>query len=206
MNEIAVIIPTFNSVDFLKDAIKSVQSQTFRGVTLHVVDNGSTDSTVETLQREQISYSIELGGRAGAARMNGVQRTQEPFIFFLDHDDVLYPDALKVLYDKIVSSETDLCYGALRKFGMSSPTTSLAPLASSTLVRRTAFQLVGDFEPSNYSWIDWMARGRDAGIRESFVEIIVGGRRIHDSNMSREQKDMKPYFGILREKLDRGDR
>ena len=202
MNEIAVIIPTFNRVNFLMEAIRSVQNQTFNSITLHVVDNGSTDATVETLVREGISHSVEKGGRAGAARMDGVRRTTEPFLFFLDHDDLLYPPALSTLYAQIVETGADMCYGLMREFGQASEVRPLAPLASSTLIRRAVFNRVGDFEPSNYSWIEWMARVRSSEIRTAVVDQVVAGRRIHDSNLSRAQNGMKPYLEILRAKLN----
>jgi glycosyltransferase involved in cell wall biosynthesis len=202
MHEIAVIIPTFNRVDFLMEAIRSVQNQTFNSITLHVVDNGSTDATVETLVRESISHSVEKGGRAGAARMDGVGRTTEPFLLFLDDDDHLYPPALSTLYTQITETGADLCYGSMREFGQASAVRPLAPLASSTLVRRTVFNRVGDFEPSNFSWIEWMARVRSLEIRTAVVDQVVAGRRVHDSNMGREQSGMKPYFEILRAKLN----
>lgn len=202
MNEIAVIIPTFNNVNFLMEAIRSVQNQTFNSVTLHVVDNGSTDATLETLEHEGISHSVEKRGRAGAARMAGVRGTTEPFLFFLDQDDLLYPHALITLYKQITETGSDMCYGSMREFGQAFAVLPLAPLASSTLIRRTVFNRVGDFEPSNYSWIEWIARVRNSEICTAVVDQVVAGRRIHDSNISRERKDMKPYFDILRAKLN----
>ena len=202
MNEIAVIIPTLNRVDFLMEAIRSVQNQTFDSITLHVVDNGSTDATLETLVRESISHSIEKSGRAGAARMDGVGRTTEPFLLFLDDDDLLYPPALSALYSQIVETGADICYGPMHEFGLASYPVPLAPLTSSTLIRRKVLDRVGNFEPSNYSWIEWMARVRSSEIRTAVVDQVVAGRRIHDSNLSREQNGMKPYFEILRAKLN----
>ncbi len=96
-NFISVVIPTYNRVSFLKEAIDSVLSQTYRNFELIVVDDGSTDGTPKLLS--SYGYKIRVIPQANqgpsAARNRGIEAAKGKWIAFLDSDDVWKPDKLK---------------------------------------------------------------------------------------------------------------
>ncbi|MFC1623784.1 glycosyltransferase family 2 protein [Candidatus Omnitrophota bacterium] len=86
---ISVIIPTFNRAPFLKKAIESVLSQTYKGFEIVVVDDGSWDDTpdVVTYFSGRVKYIKQENKGPGAARNLGIKESKNSFIAFLDSDD-----------------------------------------------------------------------------------------------------------------------
>ncbi len=87
--KISVIIPTFNRLDLLKRAIKSVLNQSIKPYDIIVVDDGSTDDTSEMIQQKYKSINLIKQKNSGvsAARNNGIKNAQGDWIALLDSDD-----------------------------------------------------------------------------------------------------------------------
>ena len=85
MPDIDVIMPTFNSLTYLKEAIQSIRQQTLRSSRIVVVDDGSEDGTSDWLQMQDdvLSHRQENKG-AGAARNKAIKLSQAPLLAFLD--------------------------------------------------------------------------------------------------------------------------
>ncbi len=95
---ITVIIPTYNRVNWLADAIDSVLAQTITDYELIVVDDGSTDATPELLSSYGASLRIiNLSQNQGvsAARNAGIQHTDSHWVAFLDSGDRWLPQKLE---------------------------------------------------------------------------------------------------------------
>ncbi|RMH71890.1 MAG: glycosyltransferase [Gemmatimonadetes bacterium] len=98
MPHISVIIPVYNRVDFLRQAVDSVLAQTYRDFELIVVDDGSTvdlNSIQADLNRQGHQY-IRLDQNRGvsAARNVGVAHARGAWMAFLDSDDRWLPEKL----------------------------------------------------------------------------------------------------------------
>jgi glycosyltransferase involved in cell wall biosynthesis len=112
--EFSVIIPTYNRLDFLKRAIASVWTQTHMDYEIIVVDDGSTDGSMD--------YLLSLGSRVtalrqanrgpGAARNLGAERAVGRYLAFLDSDDSCYPWALATFHELIQQYEDPGLIGA----------------------------------------------------------------------------------------------
>src|SRR4030095_5688610 len=94
---VSVIIPTYNSVEYLSETIESVLSQTFRDFQGVVIDDGSTDGTVKLLSsyREKIVVLTQQNKGIPAARNAGIKACSGELIAFLDHDDLWNPEKLQ---------------------------------------------------------------------------------------------------------------
>jgi glycosyltransferase involved in cell wall biosynthesis len=96
---ISVVLPVHNRADVLSRAIESVLHQTLENFELVIVDDGSTDASVEVAKSfdDPRIELIELGQNRGgnAARNAGVRAASAPFVAFLDSDDVYRPDKLQ---------------------------------------------------------------------------------------------------------------
>ncbi len=97
MPKVSVIIPTYNRADFIKDAVESVLCQTYKDFEIIIVDDGSTDSTKDVLQKfhNKITYIYKSNGGAASARNVGINHAQGEYIAFLDSDDLWLPERLK---------------------------------------------------------------------------------------------------------------
>ena len=102
-NDISVIIPTFNRSNFLRKAIESVLSQTYREFELIVVDDGSTDNTYEVVLgfKSEIVYIKQENRGAAAARNTGIKRAKNKFLAFLDSDDCWDKEKLATQIDEM---------------------------------------------------------------------------------------------------------
>ncbi len=96
MSEVSVIIPTYNRAEFLKSAVKSVMTQTYRNFELILVDDGSTDNTVEVVKRfTEAKYIYQKNKGVSAARNTGIKAASGEYTAFLDSDDTWKPDKLE---------------------------------------------------------------------------------------------------------------
>jgi len=98
---VSVIMPTFNRVAYLAEAINSILSQTYKDLELIVVDDGSTDSTPTlmeyfTKKDKRVRY-LKLPKNMGIsyARNFGVEHSKGEYIAVMDSDDLSNPDRLK---------------------------------------------------------------------------------------------------------------
>jgi len=100
----SVIIPTYNRADLLPKAIDSVLKQNFRDWELIIVDDGSTDNTVEVVRSfndARIRYVYQTNAERCAARNNGITHALGKYICFLDSDDYYLSERLQLLYKEL---------------------------------------------------------------------------------------------------------
>jgi glycosyltransferase involved in cell wall biosynthesis len=99
MPTISVIVPAYNSQNTILETIASIQKQTFTDFELIVIDDGSSDRTLELIQtvrdpRIQVA-SYENGG-VSVARNRGISLSTGEYITFIDADDLWTPDKLEL--------------------------------------------------------------------------------------------------------------
>ena len=118
--KISIVIPTFNRRRMLSEAIQSVISQTYTNWELIVVDNNSTDGTMDYMNGlldSRIKYfRTSNNGSIAASRNLGVNNSVGDWIAFLDSDDLWYPNKLSAC-SKFFTKENDFLYHHLERFG-----------------------------------------------------------------------------------------
>lgn len=105
---ISVVIPLYNKEKSIAQSLKSVLNQAYTHFEIVVVDDGSTDKSVEEV-RSIGDGRIQLLGQSNAgpskARNTGVKNSKGDWIVFLDADDELLPDALSIFAEIIVEHQ-----------------------------------------------------------------------------------------------------
>lgn len=102
---VSVVVPTYNSGRFIKDTIASIQSQSFVGWEAIIIDDRSTDDTVDILNSIALADDriklIELAENGGVAtaRNKGIKEARGRYIAFLDSDDIWLPEKLELQFD-----------------------------------------------------------------------------------------------------------
>lgn len=88
---VSVVVPTYNSASFIIDTLSSVVNNGFQDVEIIVVDDGSSDQTVEIVKNHpsDIKLITQQNSGRGASRNKGVGQAKGKYIAFLDHDDLL---------------------------------------------------------------------------------------------------------------------
>lgn len=102
--KVSVVMPIYNSYDYLRPAIDTVLGQTLTEIELICVDDGSTDNTLEVLKEYQASddrVRIVTENNAGpsTARNKGLARARGKYVMFLDADDFYDITLLEKLYN-----------------------------------------------------------------------------------------------------------
>jgi glycosyltransferase involved in cell wall biosynthesis len=98
-SRVTVVVPTYNRAELLAQTLASVFAQDPKPCEVLVVDDGSTDATLDYLESVDVSVlRNEKGGWGpGRARNEGFRRVNSEYVAFLDSDDLLLPGALRRL-------------------------------------------------------------------------------------------------------------
>ena len=118
MPKVSVIIPVYNTEQYLEQCLDSVINQTLKDVEIMLVDDGSTDSSLsickDYAQKDKRITVLQQNNKgAGAARNKGINKSNSEFVIFLDSDDY-YPetDILECLYNKAKENNVNICGGS----------------------------------------------------------------------------------------------
>jgi glycosyltransferase involved in cell wall biosynthesis len=177
MPTISVIIPAYNAENTILATIKSVLKQTFSDFEIIVINDGSTDKTLEIVQSIQDDrlniFSYENSG-ASSARNRGITHATGNYISFLDADDLWTPDKLELQlaalqahpeaavaysWTYVVNAQGELLrtiehiyegnvYGEMLL-------RSFLTCGSNPLIKREAIESVGEFDITLKSGDDW---------------------------------------------------
>ncbi|MBO9573711.1 MAG: glycosyltransferase family 2 protein [Chitinophagaceae bacterium] len=127
----SVVVPCYNRASLLPHSIGSIQSQTFTGFEIILVDDGSTDNTKEVIlnfckEDRRIRYLYQENSERGAARNNGIKNSAGEFVVLFDSDDEMKKDYLQRLYQFIQNYPSYNFYSAKYNFlegGIEKPST-----------------------------------------------------------------------------------
>lgn len=94
---VSIIIPVYNSENFLKETIESAIGQTWSNKEILIIDDGSTDNSLAIARKfesSQVKVFSQQNKGASAARNKGLLEARGDYIQFLDADDLLSPDKI----------------------------------------------------------------------------------------------------------------
>ena len=119
---VSVIIPMFNAEKYVGECLDSVLNQTFQNFEVIVVDDCSTDSSVDVVKsyapkfngRLQLVHMNKNSGGAGFPRNKGINLARGEYFLSIDADDVISPTALEELYS--IAKEFDADVVACEKY------------------------------------------------------------------------------------------
>ena len=99
-NKVSVIIPVYNVEEYLDDCLDSVENQTYRDLEIICVNDGSTDSSPEILEKHRskdnrIKIINQENAGVSAARNTGMDAATGEWIYFIDSDDLIVPYTLE---------------------------------------------------------------------------------------------------------------
>lgn len=109
---VSVILPCYNTENFLRQCLDSIINQTLRDIEIICVNDGSTDSTLDILHQyraadDRIIILEQANAGAGAARNNGLRHAQGKYLSFLDADDFFELDMLEKAAEAAEKYEAD---------------------------------------------------------------------------------------------------
>ena len=193
----AVIIPVKNALPFLAETLESVRAQRYEPLEVVVVDDGSTDGSLEFL-RQVANPRIRLIERndigPAAARNAGLQAVATELVAFLDADDIWPVNALNRLSQALIDTpEAGFAQGRIRNFS-DTPSSGRRFLTmpyefvnlGANVWRRSIFEQVGmlDEDLRLCEDLDFIMRCWEQNIRKAAVDSVVLHYRRHPGGMT----------------------
>lgn len=123
---ISVILTTYNCESRIYRTVSSILNQTFDAIELLIIDDHSTDATVEICQSLQAAYSsknISLYVNAenfgpAFSRNLGIQKSSGEYLILLDDDDIYSPLMLELAYKKAIQNKSDIVVVGSQSFNV----------------------------------------------------------------------------------------
>lgn len=120
--KISVIVPAYNCENLISETLDCLLNQTLKDIQIIIVNDGSTDSTAEVIDRyakkdSRIVSVYQENAGVSAARNNGIDRAEGEYLLFIDSDDLLSSNALECLTDKLDKTGADLAICRVQRFG-----------------------------------------------------------------------------------------
>ena len=228
--KVSVIIPSYNAGAYLAQAISSVRKQKagFPLITeIIVIDDGSTDGSVEHLQALAAAEGTPEPGLkilrqnhqgAAAARNYGMEEATGDWLLFLDADDLLMPGAIELLYQGVLQNAgTAVAFGMAEEFiseeldekqaaRLSKKEAPFSGSLAGYFGEKEALLGVGFFDTSLKQageTVDWLVRLRNSGLKIMQLDQVTVRRRIHLTNTGRirAKEEMQAYAAIIRKRL-----
>lgn len=168
---VSIVVPCYNNIEFVREAIESAIDQTYLQVETIVIDDGSNDGSLDIIRSfgDKIRWETGINQGAPTARNRGVALARGKYIKFLDADDILLPDCIDrqmMQASKLTVDRQAIIYGdAIRidRQGNHLPSypfqpaqaivdpieqiLSNCPLTSSPLHQRAYLAAIGGFDP-----------------------------------------------------------
>ncbi len=212
----SVVMPVFNRANLISATLDSVFNQKFDDWEVIVIDDGSTDNTLNVLAKyhNRIKVLQQKNQGPGKARNLGIQKAQGQYVAFLDSDDIWFPWTLE-LYVEVISQtnfpallagkplffrdandlatvqSSELHYSIYQDLYNSSEKTN-SIVTSSVVVRLDVLQKAGGFTDR---WINsedndlWLRLGTAKGFTYINSPTVLGYRQQADSAVSNITKN-----------------
>lgn len=160
---VSVIVPVYNAARCLPELFGSLRSQTYGNMEVILVDDGSTDMSAADCVRlsdgdPRFRLVRKPNGGLSSARNFGLEHAGGEWIFFIDADDMVQPQALERLVATARTTHADIVVGSFENTSrMSSPPATRSPriLAPHEAVAVSLYQT----PPMNHAWGTLYCRG-----------------------------------------------
>lgn len=223
ISTVTCVIPVYNGERYLGEAIESVLGQTRPVDEIVVVDDGSTDgsSTVAEGYGDPVRCVRQENAGPAAASNRGIEAAGGEVIAFLDADDRWRPEKIERQLMRLETTpglaavfahalnfwEAELGEEAERFRGHRITLATPGYVRGTMLVRRSAFQAVGAFDPllDHGEVQDWILRAREADLGIELLPDVLLDRRLHRGNRSRNlrQQSREEFLRLVKRNLDR---
>lgn len=125
---ISIILATFNREDFILDALKSIQNQTYTNFECIIIDDGSTDNTsrviIPILEDSRFKYynrNVLYNKGLSGCRNYGLDLAKGNYISFCDDDDIMHPQNLEICINHLKSSSYSFVHFKKKSFTSTLP-------------------------------------------------------------------------------------
>jgi glycosyltransferase involved in cell wall biosynthesis len=212
---VSVVMPSFKHGEFIEAACRSVLAQAYRPLRLFVIDGGSTDGTLRTLDSLQQEFGARLhwisepdSGPANAIN-KGLQAVEGDIIGWLNADDLYADGCVQIIVDYFVArpdsvmaygeaENMDVCGNVLGRYPTLPPTVPLAAFQKGCFIcqptvfmRRELLDVLGLLDESLKTAFDfdlWLRTFRQFPHKVGYIDRVQAFSRIHVKTITASQR------------------
>lgn len=223
---ISCIITSFNSDEFIAEALNSIKEQTYKNIEIIVADGGSTDNTRGIVEKFNSGIKFFTRENTGPAttRNLGLRNARGNYIAFLDADDLWHPKKLEKQMNYFDENPgTDLCITYAEMFWSQElkeekdfykdhlRTKPIPGYATTTLLaKKSVFRKTGEFNDNFWfsDATDWFIRVKELGLKLKVIEEPLTFHRMHESNLTKRRSDESrdEFLRLVKGVIDRKKR
>jgi glycosyltransferase involved in cell wall biosynthesis len=216
---VSVVIPSYNYQNYIIETLETIVSQSYRDIAIVVVDDRSSDDSVNVIHRWMEGLDTDLSlfllsnrenGGLGLTRNTGVNYSQSEFCFFLDSDNHLYKHCIRKHVDALdAGPEHAAAYSLIEVFDaetgiMGSNVFSRDRLKygnyidAMSMVRRDVLVDMAGYRPAN-GWEDYDLWLRLCAREQKAIQIpeILSRYRVHAKSMLRTQTNVVDKLRVV---------
>jgi glycosyltransferase involved in cell wall biosynthesis len=220
---VSCVVPAFNSAAYLDAALDSIFAQTYRPIEVIVVDDGSTDGTLDLVRRRSRRINLLRQHNQGpaATRNLGLRAATGEYVAFLDADDLWLPEKLRKQMARF-AARPDLAISVTQaQFFWDDQTIEESSRAASTarngpvpgyatttlLAPRRIFDRVGPLDATRWfsDATEWFVRAEELGFVIELLPEVLTLHRMHARNLTRrrEAASRAEFLHLVKARLDR---
>lgn len=224
--QVSYVVPCYNDETYVGEAIRSICAQSPAVREIILVDDGSTDRSIDVATQacdDRLKVLRQENQGAAVARNAGIAHASSEFISFLDSDDFAPAGRDAALLAAFAERpDLDVVCGVWENFWIDELSYEATDPANAHLVgpqktrflnagliRRTAFDRFGIFDEvaQNHSMGSWVVLAQKAGMQDTMIEMQTMRRRIHANNMSRHKPvdELFDLFKLIKSKKSAED-
>ena len=118
---VSVIIPVYNTADYIKQTVESICNQTLRNIEILLINDGSTDNSLDIMQEmstidSRIKVFSQHNQGPSVSRNVGINNAKGQYIYFMDSDDLLESNTLETCYNECRKDLLDFVYFDAKAF------------------------------------------------------------------------------------------
>lgn len=212
---VTVVVASFNGERFLAEALDSLFGQDYDPFEVVFVDDGSQDRTGEIAQGYAVRYVHQENAGLAAARNAGVAEARGDLVTFLDDDDVMPPNRIRMQAQFLAENPNVGCVLGRQEWIDAPSWLRRDPIFgdpagipfAAAMIRRDVLDHIGGFDASvRYAEDrDLLIRLRENNVGIEVLPEVVLLRRYHGENMTAPENrpDVHPLTRSLKGKLDR---
>lgn len=113
--EISIIVPVYNVEKYINRCLKTIQNQTFTDFEVLIINDGTKDNSAAIAQKfcdtdKRFFLYHKTNGGLSDSRNYGLEKAKGNYVVFIDSDDYLDKNYLKVLHDECINNDADMSY------------------------------------------------------------------------------------------------
>lgn len=214
MNNVSIIIPSYNQQEYLREAIESAITQT-TSCEVVVVDDGSTDDSPRIAKEYEPEVKIvqQVNKGLSSARNTGIMNATGEWIFPLDADDKIAEFCIEKLLKIALDTGADIVAPSMQCFGLTDETIIIDPnpqrrdflaanrLPYACLIKKSILLECGGYSPKMiwgaedlHLWFDLLGRGKKL---VTTPEVLFQYRTKKQSMWRETAKHSKEYFAQI---------